>query len=152
MRQELTSEAIEQIETRQLKEAEERGEIHPSVRKRREEEKEEKENEEIKRSWKNVPKLPKTLLGKGEDHRQPSLPQEARRSSSTVAVSDTAFDSDASKKSRSKIKSGLWTVQEGSAVPQLSRPQPALRRGEEPRQGTGQKVMALIRRADLDRS
>ncbi|KAM3081284.1 hypothetical protein ACMFMF_003197 [Clarireedia jacksonii] len=78
MKQELTSGVIEEINTRRLKEAEARGEIDPIVRKRMEEEKEEAENEEIKKSWKSVPSLPKTLLGKGEDHRQPSLPQEAR--------------------------------------------------------------------------
>ncbi|PQE24879.1 integral membrane protein [Rutstroemia sp. NJR-2017a WRK4] len=78
MKQELTGEVIEDINTRRLKEAEERGEIDPIVRKRMEEEKEQAENEEVKKSWKSVPSLPKTLLGKGEDHRQPSLPQEAR--------------------------------------------------------------------------
>ncbi|KAL3417471.1 hypothetical protein PVAG01_11471 [Phlyctema vagabunda] len=77
MRQELTAEAIEDIRTRQLKEAEERGEIDPAVRKRLEEEKEVAEKEEIKKAWKGVPLLPKHLLGKGEDHRQPPLPRVA---------------------------------------------------------------------------
>jgi hypothetical protein len=149
MRQELTSEAIEQMETRWMKEAEERGEVDRSVRKRLEEEREEAENDEIKKSWKVVPALPKKLLGKGEDHRQPSLPQKARRSSSNVAA--TASNSSMTKKSKSRSNAALPSVQEGSA--QLSHPKPVLRRGEEtPKEGTGQKVMRLIRRADLDRS
>ncbi|CZR61569.1 related to ahmp1 protein [Phialocephala subalpina] len=148
MRQELTSEAIEQIRDRQLKEAEKRGEIHPSVRKRMEEEREEAENEEIKKSWKSVPSLPKKLLGKGEDHRQPSLPQEARRSSSTVAVDSK---SSIPRKPVSRGSAPMQSVQEGKALP--SYPKPALKRGEEPpKERAGQRVMKFIRRADLDRS
>jgi hypothetical protein len=149
MRQELTSEAIEQMETRWMKEAEERGEVDKSVRKKFEEEKEEAENEEIKKSWKVVPSLPKKLLGKGEDHRQPSLPQKARRSSPNVA--STTSISSTTKKSKSKSSVALPPVQEDP--PHLPRPKPVLRRGPEPpKEGTGQKVMRLIRRADLDRS
>lgn len=149
MRQELTSEAIERMVTQRLKEAEETGEVHPSVRKKMEEEKEEVENEEIKKSWKSVPSLPKNLLGKGEDHRQPSLPQEARRSSSNVAA--TKNGSSKAKNPGSRSNAALQPVQEDSAQP--ARPKPALERGEElPKQGTGQRIMALIRRADMDRS
>jgi hypothetical protein len=149
MRQELTSEAIEQMETRWMKEAEERGEVDKSVRKRLEEEKEDAENEEIKKSWKVVPSLPKKLLGKGEDKRQPSLPQEARRSSPSIA--SAASNSSTAKKSKSRTTAALPPVQEDPAQP--SRPKPVLRRGEEPpKEGTGQKVMRLIRRADMDRS
>jgi hypothetical protein len=83
MRQELTSEAIEQMEMRWMKEAEERGKVSKSVGKTLKEEREEAENQEIKKSWKVVPSLPKVLLGKGEDHRQPSLPQGAKRSSAS---------------------------------------------------------------------
>jgi hypothetical protein len=148
MRQELTSEAMEQMETRCLKEAEERGEVDKSLRRRLEEGREEAENEEIKQSWKGVRSLPKTLLGKGEDHRQPSLPQEARRSGSDVAL--TASPS-TPKNSKSRSSAALPPVHEDTMQP--SRPKPALRRGEEPpREGKGQKVMRFIRRADLDRS
>jgi hypothetical protein len=146
MRQELTSEAIEEMETRWMKEAEERGEIDKSVRKRREEARDAEENEEIKKSWKVVPALPKTLLGKGADHRQPSLPQEARRSGSNVNVAASSSSS-VTRKPVSKSSSALPPLQEGVAQPS------ALTRGEDPiKEGTGQKVMRLIRRADLDRS
>jgi hypothetical protein len=149
MRQELTSEAIEQMETRWMKKAEERGEADKSVRKRLEEQKEEAENEEIKKSWKHVPSLPKTLLGKGVDNRQPSLPQKARRSSSSV--DSTASSSSTTKKSKSRSNAALPSVQEDPALP--SHPKPALRRGDDPpKVGTGQKVMRLIRRADMDTS
>lgn len=149
MRQELTSQAIEQMETRWLKEAEERGEVDKSVRKQYEAERDEEENEEIKKSWKNVPLLPKHLLGKGEDHRQPSLPQKARRSSPNVA--STASGSSTPSKSKSRSSAALPPVQEDPALP--SPPKPVVRRGEEPpKEGTGQKVMRFIRRADLDRS
>ncbi|KAI9701614.1 MAG: hypothetical protein M1820_006385 [Bogoriella megaspora] len=149
MRQELTDEAIQEIEKRRMKEAEERGELDKSVRKRREEEKEEAENEEIKESWKNVPMLPKVLLGKGEDHRQPSLPQKARRSNNSN--SSTIASSSATKKGIAENDSELHSVQEDPT--QLSRPEPACRTGEEPpKEGTGQKVLKLIRRADMDRS
>ncbi|KAH8590229.1 hypothetical protein B0O99DRAFT_307317 [Bisporella sp. PMI_857] len=149
MRQELTSEAIEQMQTRRLKEAEERGEVDPSVRKGLEEKSEAAETEEIKKSWKSVPLLPKTLLGKGEDHRQPPLPQEARRSSSQVASIKSSTS--ATKKPKARSNPGLLPVQEDPA--QLSRPEPVLRRGgEPPKQGKAQKVMAFIRKADLDRS
>lgn len=154
MRQELTSEAIEEMESGWLKEAEERGEIDRSVRKKMEEEREDAENEEIKRSWKVVPALPKTLLGKGEDHRQPSLPQEARRSSANMASPTSGSSTPRKGKSRSNV--ALPSLQEDLAGP--ARPKPVLRkpvpiRGEEPpKEGTGQKVMKFIRRADLDRS
>jgi len=148
MRQELTAEAIEPIQDRRLKEAEERGELDPFMKRRIEEErarKEEAENEEIKKSWKSVPSLPKKLLGKGEDHRQPSLPQEARRSSSTVAVDAT---SKSKKSSKSKSSVALPPVTEN-----VTRPPPALRPGEEvPRPGRGQKILGMIRKADLDKS
>jgi Protein of unknown function (DUF2985) len=148
-RQELTSEAIDQMKTRRLKEAEERGDIDKSVRKKYEEERDEAENEEIKTAWKHVPKLPKTLLGKGEDQRQPSLPQKARRASS--GASSPTSPSSGVKKDKSGSSAALPPVQEDPA--QLSRPKPVLRRGQEPSvEGTGQKVLRFIRRADLDRS
>ncbi|KAF2153617.1 hypothetical protein K461DRAFT_321238 [Myriangium duriaei CBS 260.36] len=78
MRQELTADAIDELRTRWMREAEDRGELDPAVRTREEEARERAENEEIKKSWKYVFSLPKHLLGKGEDHRQPSLPQQAR--------------------------------------------------------------------------
>jgi hypothetical protein len=150
MRQELTSEAIEKMEMRWMKEAEERGEIDKSVRKRREEARDAEETEEIKKSWKVVPALPKTLLGKGVDHRQPSLPQEARRSGSNVDVAASSSSS-VKRKPVSKSSSALPSLQEGVAQP--SRSNPTLARGEDRiKEGTGQKVMRLVRRADLDRS
>ena len=111
MRQELTSEAIQQMETRWMKEAEDRGEIDKSVRKKLKEGREEAENEEIKKAWKVVP----------------SLPQKARRSSSSVAP--TASSSSTPKKAKSRSSAILPPVQEDPAKP--SRPKPALR-GEEP--------------------
>lgn len=148
MRQELTSEGIEEMEKRWLKDAEERGEVDPAVRKRLQEEREEADNEEVKKSWKNVPLLPKVLLGKGEDHRQPSLPQKARRSSSNVQSTESV---PTSKKSESRIGAPLPSVEEDRGQP--SRPKPAVTRdGEPPKESTGQKVMRLIRRADLDNS
>jgi hypothetical protein len=147
LRQELTEEAIEQMETRRLKEAEERGEVDKSVRKRIEDEKNEIENEEIKRAWKVVPKLPKTLLGKGEDHRQPSLPQKARQSTASVESSGSSTP----KNPKSRSKAALPPVQENSMQP--APPKPAVTRGvEPPKEGRGQKAARLIRRADLDRS
>lgn len=159
MKQELTSEAIETINTRRLKEAEERGEIDPEIRKRRQEEKDREENEEIKKSWKSVPSLPKKLLGKGEDHRQPSLPVEARSSSSSMHVDSPKRA--ASGSSRDKKASGrrgsvaLNPVQEHPTVAQTTYPEPVAMRGEgavPPRKGVGQRVLAGFRKADLDRS
>lgn len=149
MRQELTAEAIEQMETRWMKEAEERGEIDQTVRKRRQEERDVAESEEIKKSWKVVPSLPKVLLGKGEDHRQPSLPQKDRRSSSNVDVAVSGSSTPKKVKGRGSVP--LQPVQEAPPLP--SRPEPVLRRGgEPPQEGTGQKIMKFVRRADLDRS
>ncbi|PBP21430.1 integral membrane protein [Diplocarpon rosae] len=141
MRQELTAEAIEEITKRRMKEAEERGEIDPAIRRRIEEEKERRENEEIKKSWKSVPLLPKTLLGKGVDNRQPSLPQEARRSSSNASAA-------ASEKAPNTLsRKSLPVVEEVPATPKL-----ATTKGEGSEQTRGQKVMGFIRKADLDRS
>ncbi|TVY37068.1 hypothetical protein LSUB1_G004218 [Lachnellula subtilissima] len=147
MREELTLEAIEQMETRWMKEAEERGEVDPAVRKKLKEEKEEAESEEIKNSWKVVPSLPKTLLGKGVDHRQPSLPQKDRSSSS---VDSTTAKSSTTRKPLPKGSTGLPSLQEDPA--QVSRPKPTARSGEEPAEGMGPKVTRFIRRADMDKS
>lgn len=144
MRQELTSEAIDKMETRWAKEAEARGELDPEIRKRGEEQKSQQESEEIKKSWKSVPSLPKTLLGKGVDHRQPSLPQEARRSSSSVAAGGSASKVDLKKSS--------------VALPAVKEDGRELPRGwvgsvEDPlKEGRGQKAMRFFRRADADRS
>ena len=149
MKQELTSDAIEQMETRRLKDAEERGEIDKSVRKRIEEQKEEEENEEYKKAWASVPSLPKKLLGMGEDHRQPSLPQKARRSSRDV----TSPASSPSTPMTSKLGSsaGLRPVQENPGQP--THPKPVLGKGpEEGKEGKGHTFMRLVRRADLDKS
>jgi len=147
MRQELTSEAIEEMETRWQKEAEARGEIDPEIRRRREEQREEQENEEIKKSWKSVPILPKTLLGKGVDHRQPSLPQEARRSSASVGAGSSSTKVD----QKSKSGTSLPSVQENT--PQLPRgPSVAGTGGDPLKEGKGQKALRFFRKADLDRS
>ncbi|OWO97377.1 hypothetical protein B2J93_1228 [Marssonina coronariae] len=141
MRQELTTEAIEEITKRRMKAAEERGEIDPAVRKRIEEEKERRENEEIKNSWKDVPLLPKTLLGKGVDNRQPSLPQEARRSSSDGSVAATG-------KCKNNIpRKSLPAVREEPAKAKT-----LTMKGEASGQTRGQRVIGFIRKADLDRS
>ncbi|KAL2071195.1 hypothetical protein VTL71DRAFT_12430 [Oculimacula yallundae] len=147
LRQELTAEAIEQIQRRQMKEAEERGEIDPAIRKRIEKEKEDKENEEIKKSWKSVPSLPKKLLGKGEDTRQPSLPQHARRSGSNVGIQQGGSSSSGGKKSKSG--SGLLSVKEEKPAAPL----PEVKKGEDPlKPSRGQKALEFFRKADLDRS
>lgn len=151
MRQELTSEAIDEIETRKLKEAEERGEIDPNIRRRREEEKEDAENEEIKKSWKYVPNLPKHLLGKGEDKRQPSLPQEDRRGSTP-----TGSTTNLKTKEKGGSSQALPAVEEDAAQGIRRKPVPGTdqepKKNVPPKEGTGQKVMKMIRRADLDRS
>lgn len=166
MKQELSSEAIESINTRRLKEAEERGEVDPEYRKRIEEEREREENDEIKKSWKSVPSLPKRLLGKGEDHRQPSLPAEER---SKTTSSSVHVDAERRRRSGEERRSGegrdgrsgvkgseraqLQPVEE---VPdQVIYPQSVARRGESvlpPPKGKGQRVLAGFRKADLDRS
>ncbi|KAI9055507.1 hypothetical protein LZ554_000456 [Drepanopeziza brunnea f. sp. 'monogermtubi'] len=151
MRQELTAEAIEGITRRQLKDAEARGEISPEVRRRMEEEKEEKENEEIKRHWKNVPLLPKTLLGKGVDNRQPALPIEERRSSSQVDLKE-----ENGKRKNTIGRKSLPPVQEDGGKQLPVYPQPAVKKvgnGQaQEGQTKGQKVMEFFRKADLDRS
>lgn len=149
MVQQITSEAIEEIETQRLKEAEERGEIDESVRRNLAQEREDRENEEIKQSWKNVPALPKILLGKGEDHRQPSLPQRARRSNISVGSTSSAPSETQTPKSRSGT--ALPPIQEDSWQP--PRPNPVVKRDEiSPKAEKGWKVLRLIRRADLDQS
>jgi hypothetical protein len=148
MRQELTEEVIEEMETRWVKEAEARGDIDKSVRKRFEEERDAEENEEIKKSWKTVPLLPKKLLGKGEDHRQPALPQEDRRSGSNINV---ASSGSSTPRKPVPSRSNLASLQEDPEQP--SRPNPALlARHDAPKEGTGQKVIRMMRKADLDRS
>lgn len=154
MRQELTAEAIQHMEAGWLKEAEERGEIDKGVRKKFEDKKEEAENQEIKQAWKVVPSLPKTLLGKGVDHRQPSLPQKARRS--TAHIDSAASGSSTPRNAKSKTNIALPQVQESSALPPLPKPvmtRGAVARREDPREERkGQKFLRLIRRADMDRS
>jgi hypothetical protein len=79
MRRELTSEAIEKIQKTRLKQAEELGVIDRETRKNAEGEMEQAENEEIKSEWKQVHLLPKKLLGKSVDTREPALPRAHRR-------------------------------------------------------------------------
>jgi len=150
MRQELTSDAIQQMETQWMKEAEERGELHKSVRKNIEDEREDAENKEIMKAWKGVPMLPKKLLGKGEDHRQPALPQRARKAGSSSA-SLASSSSSTSKKAGYRSGTALPPLQEDSV--QLSRPKPTLTRDKEANnEGAGQKILKLMRKADMDRS
>lgn len=136
MRQELTSEAIEQLETRWTKEAEQRGEIDPRIREQREEAKDQEQHEKLKKEWKDVPLLPKKLLGKGEDHRQPSLPQHERRSNSNTT-----------RKSKSKTTAPLPQVPE-RAAPSHTRADDEYAQTET----RGQKALRLFRRADMDQS
>jgi hypothetical protein len=156
LKQEITSEAIETMETRWFKEAEARGEIDPSVRQKLEEERDEEEREEVKKAWKGVPALPKVLLGKGEDTREPSLPQGKRQSSSTVDVAGL-------NKEKQQKKSKLWfgggkrleTVEETPAhpLPPPAKLEPAYRKVRQAEsEGRAQKIMKFIRRADLDKS
>lgn len=153
MRQELTADAIEKIQRRQMKEAEERGEIDPAIRKRMEKAKEDAENEEIKKSWKSVPSLPKKLLGKGEDHRQPSLPQRERRSNSNVGVaSGGSSSSGGNGGKKSKSGSGLLPVKEDANTKPVA-PLPPVKQGEDPlKPSRGHKALEFFRKADLDRS
>ena len=146
MKQDLTEEAIDKMETQRLKEAEERGEIDKSVRKRYEEKRDKEGDEEVKKAWASVPSLPKKLLGKGEDHRQPSLPQKARRSSAEVSSTSSTPKSPTTKSS-----AALPSVQEFPAQPLRRKPVPQIG-AEPPKEGKGQKAMKFIRRADLDRS
>jgi Protein of unknown function (DUF2985) len=169
MRRELTSEAIEKIQKQKMKEAEDLGMIDKSTRKRAEDEMDEAENEEIKKAWKTVPLLPKKLLGKGEDHREPALPRKHRRSrkrrartneETKATVDSQSAPSPAAKPSPSlasrlgfgsKSTSGPSHVDRIDHAPSL--PEPAARRNNNPpTQGTWDKIMRVIRRADMDLS
>ncbi len=149
MRQELTADAIEEIETRKLKEGEERGEVDP-VLKRKYAEKEAAENEEIKKSWKSVPLLPKKLLGKGEDKRQPALPQAARKSGSNVGIETSASSSSKTKVAGSG--SNLEAVKEDPIEPLRRKPVPGGTVEDPLKPGKGRRIMQAMREADLDRS
>lgn len=146
MRQELTSEAIEQLETKWLKEAEERGEIDPRVRELREQKKEEEENEKLKKEWKSVPSLPKKLLGKGEDHRQPPLPQHEKQPKSNGKSKPSSKD----ERHGPKAAESLPPVHEqvGSSQSQ----QAATAQVDSQEESKGQKILRMIRRADMDKS
>jgi hypothetical protein len=193
-RQEITAEAKQQIEKRIMKEAEERGEMDRSERKEVEEEMEEEENEEIKKAWKRVPLLPKKLLGKGEDHREPSLPQESKRSTDpsrsrnsldssrksnadrniqpshqasrksthrekrSVIGSSSAPIGPATSSDSSGTKLGTKSVAQSSVPPpqavleKPSLPKATERKDDEPKEGKREKIMKLIRKADMDLS
>ena len=112
------------------------------------EEREEAEAEEIKKAWKVVPSLPKHLLGKGEDHRQPALPQKARRSSASIASPSSG---PSSKKNKSGSSAALPPL--GEHPPPLPRPRPVVTKGQEtPAEGRAQRALKMLRKADLDRS
>jgi hypothetical protein len=166
MRRELTSEAIEKIQKQKMKEAEDQGVIDKSERKKVEDEMNEKENEEIKREWKKVPLLPKKLLGKSEDTREPALPAKHRGSSkafshaegkgkstagspsASTPVSKTSLASKLGLGSKSNLQtSGQARVDRVDHVP--TGPQPAV---TEAPQGTRDRIMRVIRRADMDMS
>jgi hypothetical protein len=168
MRRELTSEAIEKMQKQKMKEAEELGMIDRSTRKRAEDEMEEAENEEIKKEWKKVPLLPKKLLGKGEDSREPALPRKNRRSSkrhsqiegkgkSTVG-SPSASTPPPKPSLTARLGLGPKSNAQSSGPSQVDRidhaprhPKPA-GRNNDPRQGTMDRIMRVIRRADMDMS
>ncbi|KAG9240955.1 hypothetical protein BJ878DRAFT_559272 [Calycina marina] len=148
MRQELTQEAMDKVNERRIRIAEERGELDPMEKAHIENEKarkEEEENQEIKKSWKSVPSLPKKLLGKGEDHRQPALPQEARSSNPSMASSI-----EKGKKGKSKNVVGLSSLKEDPIQP--IRPVEPAATSDDPRISNRQKIMSMLRKADLDKS
>jgi len=155
-RQELTEEAKEELEKQWLKDAESRGDIDPAYRKQKEEEMEKEENEEIKQQWKDVPLLPKKLLGKGADHREPSLPQpqKSRKNKSGKSTdSDSEPEASSSKPSRFKFgsrKNDAATMDPLHEDPHA--PPPPEAAAPKPKIGTGQKMMKFIRRADMDMS
>merc|ERR1712098_883867 len=97
---------------------------------------------------KSVPSLPKKLLGKGEDHRQPALPQSQRRSGSNAGVASGSSSSSGGKKSKSG--SGLLGIKE-DAKPVA--PLPTVPQGQDPlKPSRGHKALEFFRKADLDRS
>jgi hypothetical protein len=165
MRRELTSEAIEKIQKQKIKEAEERGVIDKTVRKKAEEEMDEAENEEIKREWKKVPFLPKKLLGKSEDSREPALPRKYRRSSkrhghrgqpmpesqpATAPVAKPTIVERLGLGTRNNVQtSGPSQVDRVDHQPPQSEPAAT---NNEPVQGTRDRIMRFIRRADMDLS
>jgi hypothetical protein len=166
MRRELTSEAIEKIQKQKMKDAEDQGVIDKSERKKVEDEMNEKENEEIKKEWKKVPLLPKKLLGKSEDTREPALPPKHRGSSkafahvggkgkstagspsATTPVSKTSLASKLGLGSKNSLPtSGPSQVDRVDHVP--AAPQAAV---TDAPQGTRDRIMRVIRRADMDMS
>jgi DUF2985 family protein len=165
MRRELTSEAIEKIQKQKMKEAEELGMIDRSARKRAEEEMEEAENEEIKKAWKTVPLLPKKLLGKGEDHREPALPRKSRRSSKRVSgssdnaksMADAPSASNQTAKSTLTTRLGIGTKTKPttpgpSQVDRIDHAPSGSGANNGPTEGKREKIMRWIRRADMDMS
>jgi Protein of unknown function (DUF2985) len=162
MRQELTLDAKEELERQWMKEAEEQGVIDKNYRKQKEEEMEREENEEVKRQWKTVPLLPKKLLGKGEDHREPALPQHSKKKSTSQASLDSTSSTPSSSSSSSKtgfFKSKFGSKNDTSTMPPIredpnapSQPQAALKKPDQPEEGKRQKIMKIIRRADMDLS
>jgi hypothetical protein len=167
MRRELTSEAIEKIVKQRMKEAEEQGVIDKSTRKKAEDEMDDAENEEIKKAWKKVPLLPKTLLGKGVDSREPSLPQKYRKSSKRHPQTEGKGKEMADSKSTptpaakptiaARLGLGMKSTTQTSGPSQVDRidhapahPEPATTKNNDPQQGTKDKIMRMIRRADMD--
>ncbi len=167
MRRELTSEAIETIRKTRLKEAEERGVIDRDTRKETEEEMERAENEEIKNEWKRVHLLPKKLLGKSVDTREPALPREhgsRRREHNSEGKEKTPVPPDpatqhvqapkpmAQKRTvAQKLGMGSAPEQNINAVDYAAGAQPAPSTSR-PEQSKMNKAARMFRRADMDMS
>ena len=145
MRRELTSEAIEKIQKTRLKEAEERGDIDRNTRKEHEEEMEREENEEIKGEWKRVHLLPKKLLGKSVDTREPALPrkQRHRRRRDTEDEGETPVPPDPATAHAQAPKPMGQNV---DAVDHAAAAQPTNSAGE----SKMSKAKRMFRRADMD--
>ena len=155
--EEMTVEQVHKMEEEWVEEADKAGVIDPAAKehlKQKKEERESKENEEIKKSWKSVPLLPKKLLGKGEDHRQPSLPQKARRSGTDLSQTSSGSSTPPTKNVIMNSGTTLKPVSEEMANPSHYHKGPGL--DEEPavevEESKGQKALRIFRRADGDRS
>lgn len=165
MRRELTSEAIEKMQKNKMKEAEETGIIDRDMRKRAEDEMEREENEKIKSEWKRVPFLPKKLLGKGWDSREPALPKRHRHRRKAVEEDAAIAHANPSKAEGDAIASaGPSTAPKTGLAARLglgTKPEevervdhaPAMpQRPAQPEEGKRDKIMKFIRRADMDMS
>jgi hypothetical protein len=168
MRRELTSEAIEKIQKTRLKEAEELGVIDRETRKKVEGEMEQAEDEEIKSEWKRVHLLPKKLLGKSVDTREPALPRRDRRNQrrrhelnekgkNPIPPDPATSHVQAPKPQAQKLnliqRLGLSTApQQNTDVVDHAAGVPPAPTASRPTQSKIDKVTKIFRRADMDMS